>query len=108
MPELRELPASETLMQSDALADLVEVLGAATVKTRLREMQRQMRATREVPVWATAAEGYASAMDTADAKPDYVPVFNLTGTVIHTKLGRALFSPALCLAIEPLMTRPMN
>ena len=48
MPELRDLPAIETLMQSDALADLVEVLGATAVKTRLREMQ-QMRETREVP-----------------------------------------------------------
>jgi L-seryl-tRNA(Ser) seleniumtransferase len=108
MPELRDLPAIETLMQSDALADLVEVLGATTVKTRLREMQRQMRATREVPLWATAAEGYAAALDTDEAKPDYVPVFNLTGTVIHTNLGRALLSPALWRAIEPLMTRPMN
>ena len=108
MPELRDLPAIETLMQSDALADLVEVLGATAVKTRLREMQRQMRATREVPLWATAAEGYAAAMDTAGAKPDYVPVFNLTGTVIHTNLGRALLSPALWRAIEPLVTRPMN
>ena len=108
MPELRDLPAIETLMQSDALADLVEVLGATAVKTRLREIQRQVRATREVPLWATAAEGYAAAMDTADAKPDYVPVFNLTGTVIHTNLGRALLSPALWRAIEPLVTRPMN
>ncbi len=108
MPELRDLPAIETLMQSDALADLVEVLGATAVKTRLREMQRQMRATREVPLWATAAEGYAAALDTAEAQPDYVPVFNLTGTVIHTNLGRALLSPALWRAIEPLMTRPMN
>ena len=35
-------------------------------------------------------------------------MFNLTGTVIHTNLGRALLSPALWRAIEPLMTRPMN
>jgi L-seryl-tRNA(Ser) seleniumtransferase len=108
MPELRDLPAIETLMQSEAIAALVQDRGATTIKKRLREMQAQMRETRNVPQWATAAEGYAAALDTSATKNDYVPVFNLTGTVIHTNLGRALLSAELWRAIEPLMTRPMN
>ena len=39
---------------------------------------------------------------------DYQPVFNLTGTIIHTNLGRALLSEALLREITPLVTRPMN
>lgn len=108
MPELRDLPAIETLMQSDAIAKLVQDYGAAAIKKQLREMQSQMRETRKVPQWATAAEGYAAALDTSATKNDYVPVFNLTGTVIHTNLGRALLSVELWRDIEPLMTRPMN
>ena len=34
--------------------------------------------------------------------------FNLTGTIIHTNLGRALLSKELWNDIEPLVTRPMN
>ena len=41
-------------------------------------------------------------------KTDFVPVFNLTGTIIHTNLGRALLSKELWNDIEPLVTRPMN
>ncbi len=108
MPELRDLPAIETLMQSEAIVALVQDRGAITVKNRLREMQAQMRETRNVPQWATAAEGYAAALGTSATKNDYVPVFNLTGTVIHTNLGRALLSAELWQSIEPLMTRPMN
>ncbi len=108
MPELRDLPAIETLMQSDIIAKLVRDHGVAAIKKRLREMQSQMRETRQVPQWATAAEGYAAALDTSVTRNDYVPVFNLSGTVIHTNLGRALLSTELWRNIEPLMTRPMN
>ena len=65
MPELRDLPAIETLMQSEAIAALVQDRGATVIKKRLREMQAQMRETRNVPQWATAAEGYAAALDTS-------------------------------------------
>ena len=108
MPELRDLPAIETLMQSKPIAALVKDLGSSYVKNRLRELQAHMRATREVPEWATTPEGYASALASAETKSDYVPVFNLSGTVIHTNLGRALLSKELWQAIEPLVTRPMN
>ena len=49
MPELRDLPAIETLLQSEAIAALVQDRGATTIKKRLREMQAQMRETRNVP-----------------------------------------------------------
>ena len=64
MPELRDLPAIETLMQSEAIAALVQDRGATIIKKRLREIQAQMRETRNVPQWATSAEGYAAALDT--------------------------------------------
>ncbi|MEJ2090430.1 MAG: hypothetical protein P8Y69_18635 [Gammaproteobacteria bacterium] len=38
-------------------------------------------------------------------QPCYRPVFNLTGTIIHTNLGRALVSEDVYRSVEPLVTR---
>lgn len=108
MPELRDLPSIESLLQSQPIVDLIENHGAEAVKTRLRELQQTMRAERLVPDWGVGAQGYARAIEHSLIKNDYTPVFNLTGTVIHTNLGRALLSQTLWRDIEPLVTRPMN
>ena len=108
MPTLRDLPAIETLMQSDAIAPMIHIHGAQVVKDRLRFLQNAMRQERSVPDWATDPSGYSKELEKTLVKTDYVPVFNLTGTVIHTNLGRALLSQDLWRAIEPLVTRPMN
>jgi L-seryl-tRNA(Ser) seleniumtransferase len=108
MPALRDLPAIETLMQAPALAPLIQSHGTAVVKHRLRELQQGMRAERTVPAWGTEPDGYAKALQQQLSRNDYTPVFNLTGTIIHTNLGRALLSKDLWQAIEPLVTRPIN
>lgn len=108
MPELRDLPAIESLLQSAAIADLIQCHGTQVVKAKLRELQQTMRTERVVPNWGVEAQGYAQALTQSLSKADYTPVFNLTGTVIHTNLGRALLSQALWRDVEPLVTRPMN
>ena len=108
MPELRDLPAIESLLQSAAIADLIQCHGTQVVKAKLRELQQTMRTERVVPDWGVEAQGYAKALTQSLSKADYTPVFNLTGTVIHTNLGRALLSQTLWRDIEPLVTRPMN
>ena len=108
MPTLRDLPAIETLMQSDAIAPMILSHGAQVIKDRLRDLQNAMRQERSVPDWATEPSGYSTELAKTLVKSDYVPVFNLTGTVIHTNLGRALLSQDLWREIEPLVTRPMN
>ena len=67
-----------------------------------------MRTERVVPNWGVEAQGYAQALTQSLSKADYTPVLNLTGTVIHTNLGRALLSQTLWRDVEPLVTRPMN
>lgn len=108
MPELRDLPAIESLLQSAAIADLIQCHGTQVVKAKLRELQQTMRTERVVPDWGVEAQGYAQALTQSLSKADYTPVFNLTGTVIHTNLGRALLSQTLWRDVEPLVTRPMN
>ncbi len=108
MPELRDLPAIDTLLQAPEVQSSVAAYGLQTVKALLRDLQAQMRNTKEVPEWADQPLGYAQAVAGALNQSDYTPVFNLSGTIIHTNLGRAVLSSELWHDIEPLITRPMN
>ena len=67
-----------------------------------------MRTTKVLPDWADQPGGYAQAVAETLSHSDYTPVFNLSGTIIHTNLGRAVLSEQLWRGIEPLITRPMN
>jgi L-seryl-tRNA(Ser) seleniumtransferase len=108
MPELRDLPAIDTLLQADELQKSIAAHGLQTVKATLRDLQTEMRNNKAVPEWADQPNGYAEAVVSALGQSDYTPVFNLSGTIIHTNLGRAVLSAELWSDIEPLVTRPMN
>ena len=95
MPELRDLPAIDTLLQAPEVQSSVAAYGLQTVKALLRDLQAQMRNTKEVPEWADQPLGYAEAVAGALNQSDYTPVFNLSGTIIHTNLGRAVLSSEL-------------
>jgi len=89
MLPLRQLPAIDTLLRAPELAPTLDALGPADTKTRLRAMQTQWRTEGEAPLWAAEAAGYAAHLESATLAADYVPVINMTGTLIHTNLGRA-------------------
>ena len=108
MPELRDLPAVDTLLSADELSALVEQHGIKAVRNEIRDMQSAMRERRQVPDWAVGAAGYVGPIESALWSQAYTPVFNMTGTVVHTNLGRALLSGQLWQQIQPLVTRPMN
>ena len=106
--EPRDLPAIDRLMHAPALAPLVARHGPALVKQCLREMQNELRGGGAIPAWAAAADSYAERLGMALAGRGYRPVHNLTGTLIHTNLGRAPLSGELWDAVKPLMTGAMN
>ena len=108
MPELRDLPAVDSLLQAPELTNLLNQYGLQTVKNAIRELQQNMRKNKSVPDWAVTPIGYDQAIKDQLGKVGYTPIFNLTGTIIHTNLGRALLSRELWRDIEPLVTRPMN
>lgn len=108
MPELRDLPAIDSLLQAAELQASIAAHGLKTVKETLRALQATMRSCKQVPDWADQPIGYAQAVADRLMQSDYTPVFNLTGTIIHTNLGRAVLSSRLWRDIEPLVTRPMN
>ena len=62
MPELRDLPAIETLLHADELQASIAAHGLQTVKAILRDLQTQMRTTKVLPDWAEQPSGYANAV----------------------------------------------
>ncbi|MGD8832032.1 MAG: L-seryl-tRNA(Sec) selenium transferase, partial [Pseudomonadales bacterium] len=105
---LRSLPAIDRLLRSAAIARSVATHGETRVKALLRELQGRWREAGEAPDWAADPEAYAGAVEDRLEGEVYRPVFNLTGTIIHTNLGRALVSEDVYRAVEPLVTRPIN
>ena len=104
----RHLPAIDKLLKAPALAPLVAQQGAGMVKEALRALQGQLRRSGQVPAWAGQAEEYALRLGRQLAGCGYRPVHNMTGTIIHTNLGRAPLSPTLWKAAQPLISGSMN
>lgn len=104
----RDLPSIEKLLAAPELARLIADHGQETIKATLREWQGEVRSSDEIPAWAVTVRGYAERLQNRFGHTGYRPVFNLTGTVIHTNLGRSLLDATMWRQIEPLVTRPMN
>lgn len=105
---LRDLPSIDRLLNDSALEEVRASYGEPRVKATLRDLQGSWRAAGAAPDWAGTAAGYAGAVAQRLGQQSYTPVFNLTGTIIHTNLGRALLSQALYRSVEPLITQAMN
>ncbi|KHJ60231.1 L-seryl-tRNA(Sec) selenium transferase, partial [Burkholderia glumae] len=111
---LARVPSVERIVSSDALRPLIGDHGRtrvlAAVRAALdawRERARRDPAGVSPPDDAgIAAEVRArlAAVDTSALKP----VFNLTGTVLHTNLGRALLPDEAVRDVVAALTRPMN
>ncbi len=104
---LRHLPAVDQVLKSAPALLAIEHYGrtAATeaVRTVLDEARAALRSGHPAPVEAQSLAASAlSALETA-AQPSLRPVFNLTGTVLHTNLGRAVLAEeAIAAATEAM------
>lgn len=106
----RALPSVDAVLQHGALAETLTRHGLATVKDAVRRLQAEAR-TGEVPDWATDAARYAEPVEAWLARHvghGYRRVFNLTGTIVHTNLGRAVLSPELMQAAVDAATAPVT
>jgi L-seryl-tRNA(Ser) seleniumtransferase len=108
MQDLSALPGVEQLLTSEPVASLVSVYGPVSVRNQIRKLQQTIRKEGSLPDWATEPVGYAQRIAKALRNNHYTPIFNLTGTVIHTNLGRAQLSTEIWRAIEPVVTQPTN
>ncbi len=106
---VRRLPSVDRLLAG--ADDLVERYGRQAVVGGIRDRLAQARATQ--PDGDAASDEPALLRDVAAAlerlfAPSLRPVFNLTGTVLHTNLGRALLPPEAADAVARVLTQASN
>jgi L-seryl-tRNA(Ser) seleniumtransferase len=108
MNPLSQLPSVDRLLGATALAPLIDLHGRAVVTATIRDVLAATRAAlREggpAPDEAALIARVGAGV-TAKTQAKLRPVFNLTGTVLHTNLGRA---PLPEEAVQALVTAARN
>ncbi|HEX6993993.1 MAG TPA: L-seryl-tRNA(Sec) selenium transferase [Gammaproteobacteria bacterium] len=109
-----DIPSVDRLLNGPAFAPLLERYGRTQTTAALRAHLDVLRASaREGSLEhaALADDAIAAAVEAAlvdAAKPRLRRVFNLTGTVLHTNLGRAVLPQAAARALADAATEPVN
>ncbi|MDQ7978310.1 L-seryl-tRNA(Sec) selenium transferase [Paraburkholderia sp. SARCC-3016] len=127
--QLARLPAVERVMSAHAVQPLSDAYGRTqvldAVRAALDTLRAELLAQASANTDATAATdanqfdgagasceerivAHASRMLEARARSRLRAVFNLTGTVLHTNLGRALLPDEAVRAVVGALTRPTN
>ncbi|UMX55744.1 hypothetical protein MJ524_27455 [Escherichia coli] len=100
------LPAIDRLLRDPAFSSLLAQHGHSQVVTQLRQMldeaREQIRQCQTLPDWSHDWLHACEQRLTAGQRSALRPVFNLTGTVLHTNLGRAIQAEA---AVEAVAQR---
>src|SRR5262247_601487 len=102
---LRRLPSVDEVMRAGAAIVAADRFGrpaaVAAVRQALDATRAELRVGRGNGIAADDVAASALAHLDRDAQPNVRPVFNLTGTILHTNLGRAVLAEA---AIEAAVT----
>jgi L-seryl-tRNA(Ser) seleniumtransferase len=100
---LYKLPSVDEVLRAQAAAAGVGQFGRPAVVNAVRMTLAQARANDVAPGGAEQVAAAALAALVAAAQPNMRPVYNLTGTVLHTNLGRALLAEsAIDAAVEAM------
>ena len=103
----RRLPAVERLVAA-AAADDLSAYGRAAFTEAIRAVLADIRAAAGVVPDDTEIRAAAAERLAAERRPSLRPVFNLTGTVLHTNLGRALLPRSAAEAVAAVMVQASN
>ncbi|WP_158809322.1 L-seryl-tRNA(Sec) selenium transferase [Beijerinckia sp. L45] len=106
------LPSVDRLLAHPDVIALIERFGRAAtldaLRTVLAAARQQLQETQAEPpsdvILAARTEGALAVL----FKPSLKAVFNLTGTVLHTNLGRALLTPEAAQAVAHVLTQASN
>ncbi len=111
--QLKELPSVDRVLKLPAVAVLFDAHGRTFVTGEVRALLLDWREARLLgkSVHAVDEAGIAAALSArieSRLTPELKPVFNLTGTVLHTNLGRALLPDEAIVAVAQAMRAPTN
>ncbi|MDK1494214.1 L-seryl-tRNA(Sec) selenium transferase [Sinorhizobium sp. 7-81] len=94
---LRDIPSVDELLRSAAVVEAIECFGRQPVIGALRNVlaaiRKEVLRGGDIPSLDAIATAAVAALETND-RSTLRPLFNLTGTVLHTNLGRALLAEA--------------
>ena len=99
-------PALDKLLDLPVLRDLIETHGRTSVTAIARAALEAWRGQPSQPFDLSAFALHCSAELAARAAPHLRPVLNLTGTVLHTNLGRATLPREAIDAVAAVMAQP--
>ncbi|MDU1024900.1 MAG: L-seryl-tRNA(Sec) selenium transferase [Leclercia adecarboxylata] len=107
-----QLPATDRLLRDARLTAVIARFGHSRTVDTLRLLQDEaragIRADNRLPAWCDDwAQETEKRLAMADA-PGLRPVINLTGTVLHTNLGRALLAQEAVEAVTQAMQTPVT
>jgi len=107
--KLSQLPSVDRLLAQPALADAITRHGRQPVtdcaRAELAAARELIRAGHAAPDTEALAASIVARVEKL-AQPNLRPVFNLSGTVLHTNLGRALLAPEAVAAMAVAATAP--
>ena len=95
------LPAIDRLLRDPAFSPLLAQHGHSQVVAQLRQRQT-------LPDWSHDWQHACEQRLTAGRQSALRPVFNLTGTVLHTNLGRAIQAESAVEAVASAMRAPVT
>lgn len=101
-----QLPAIDSLLRAPEMASLLDEYGAALLTENLRLMQAEAREyIRQFHTLADWCADWPAALRQRlnQRQPALKPVFNLSGTVLHTNLGRAPLAESAIAAVTDAM-----
>lgn len=107
-----QIPSIDRLLRDEAFTLLLTEFGHNRVAQTLRQLQDEarddIRLRQALPVWCNdwAEATYQRLLD--ENASALRPVINLTGTVLHTNLGRALQAQAAIDAVAQVMRSPVT
>ena len=109
----RALPSVDRLLSDSAVAALIARFGRALTTDTIRKLLQAQRENlaQNADAFEFDEARFLAQCDaelTQRMQPSLRPVFNLTGTVLHTNLGRALMPQSVADAVMTAMTRPVN
>lgn len=107
-----QLPAIDHLLNEPALELLLVQYGSTRITQVLRQLQAQARAMirtqQQLPDWC---RDWPAALQQAllqQQRSRLQPVFNLSGTVLHTNLGRAVLPESAISAVAQTLRMPVT
>ncbi|MGK9174881.1 L-seryl-tRNA(Sec) selenium transferase [Yokenella regensburgei] len=107
-----QIPSTDRLLREAAFSPLLAAFGHRQVADALRQLQEEARATvckaRQLPAWCDNWSQAVYQRLVSDSACALRPVFNLTGTVLHTNLGRAPQAQAAIDAVTEAMRSPVT